>query len=42
MSEQAAEDEEGQEVCPICGAPLIYQGGCKTCSNPECGWGACG
>lgn len=27
------------EVCPDCGAPVIYSGGCKSC--PNCGWSKC-
>lgn len=27
------------EVCPDCGAPVIYSGGCKSC--PSCGWSKC-
>jgi len=26
-------------VCPKCGAPLDYEGGCEYCR--ECGWSAC-
>ena len=31
-----------QKTCPSCGAPVIHQGGCLECSNPSCGWAACG
>lgn len=31
---------EPGEVCPDCGEPLKYEGGCKTC--PGCGWSRCG
>lgn len=27
------------EVCPDCGSPVIFVGGCKQCSN--CGWSKC-
>jgi len=30
------------KVCPSCGSPVIHQGGCLECSNPSCGWAACG
>ncbi|MCQ2296512.1 MAG: adenosylcobalamin-dependent ribonucleoside-diphosphate reductase [Bacteroidales bacterium] len=30
---------ETGEVCPDCGAPVIYSGGCKSC--PNCGWSKC-
>ena len=29
------------EPCPRCREPLVLEGGCKTCRNPECGWSAC-
>lgn len=27
-------------VCPECGEPLVFEGGCQTCKN--CGWSKCG
>ena len=30
---------ETGEVCPDCGAKIIYTGGCKSC--PNCGWSKC-
>jgi len=39
MSESPKVDEDGNEVCPECGRPLIYQGGCIVC---PCGWSGCG
>lgn len=38
--------EEGAKVvtsdaCPYCGSELVFQGGCKTCVNPECMWSKC-
>lgn len=30
---------ETGEVCPDCGAKVIYSGGCKSC--PNCGWSKC-
>ncbi len=30
---------ETGEVCPDCGAKIIYTGGCKNC--PNCGWSKC-
>jgi len=42
MGEQATTNEEGKEVCPVCGSSLNYRGGCMTCANPDCGWAACG
>jgi ribonucleoside-diphosphate reductase alpha chain len=29
------------ELCPICGAPLVKQGGCTKCSNNECVYEKC-
>ena len=29
------------ESCPDCGSPIIFKEGCKTCSNPDCGWSKC-
>ena len=31
-----------RKVCPSCGSAVIHQGGCLECSNPSCGWAACG
>ena len=31
---------ETGEVCPECGAKIIYTGGCKECSS-KCGWSKC-
>ncbi|MCA9410904.1 MAG: hypothetical protein KC917_05910 [Candidatus Omnitrophica bacterium] len=51
LSEQETRDMEdyfssrlGQspKTCPSCGSPVIHQGGCLECSNPSCGWAACG
>lgn len=28
-----------KELCPECGAELVYNGRCTTCM--ECGWSAC-
>lgn len=28
-------------VCPDCSSPVIYAEGCRTCSNPTCGWSKC-
>ncbi len=30
---------ETSEVCPDCGAKLVYNSGCKSC--PNCGWSKC-
>jgi len=35
-SRKSSSDEE---VCPVCGTPLLRQEGCKLC--PNCGWGVC-
>lgn len=32
--------QETGELCPDCGQPLVYTGGCKSC--PNCGWSKCG
>lgn len=34
--------DSAPKVCPTCGSPVIHQGGCVECSNPSCGWAACG
>lgn len=34
------EGQETGELCPDCGKPLVYTGGCKSC--PNCGWSKCG
>ena len=26
-------------LCPECGEPLVFEGGCNTCKN--CGWSKC-
>ena len=31
-----------KEKCPTCNADLRYEGGCVTCSNPECSFTKCG
>ena len=31
--------ESTDDVCPVCGAKLVHEGGCETC--PNCGWSAC-
>ena len=28
--------------CPDCGAPVVFQAGCLTCLEKECGWSKCG
>ncbi len=30
------------KTCPSCGSAVIHQGGCLECSDPSCGWAACG
>ena len=27
--------------CPDCSAPVEYQEGCESCTNPRCGWNRC-
>jgi hypothetical protein len=27
--------------CPECASLLVWQEGCRKCSNPGCGWAAC-
>jgi len=29
------------DICPVCGAPLVKQGGCTRCSNQECYYEKC-
>lgn len=31
--------EQKPNGCPVCGSPLIFEGGCNTCKN--CGWSKC-
>lgn len=31
---------ENREVCPECGAKIVYEGGCNICKS--CGWSRCG
>ncbi len=37
-----AKIEDNGTACPICGEPMVVEGGCKQCKNPECGYSACG
>ena len=32
----------GSESCPECGSSLTFREGCMACTNPGCGWSACG
>ena len=32
---------ETSGTCPECGSPIIHEGGCEHCSNPECTWSKC-
>ena len=34
------EEPKTKYVCPECGEPLVFEGGCQTCKN--CGWSKCG
>lgn len=34
-------NEVSGERCPECGSPVIHEGGCVHCSNPECTWSKC-
>jgi ribonucleoside-diphosphate reductase alpha chain len=29
----------GKSLCPECGEPLVFEGGCNICKN--CGWSKC-
>jgi len=40
MSTRPETDKEDKEVCPECGEPIIYQGGCWVCQS--CGTAGCG
>lgn len=33
------EDKDTSNLCPECGEPLVFEGGCNTCKN--CGWSRC-
>lgn len=33
------EDIDTSNLCPECGEPLVFEGGCNTCKN--CGWSRC-
>ena len=37
-SEEKIPAASGQ-TCPVCGMPLIFEGGCNICKN--CGWSRC-
>ena len=28
-------------ICPDCSSPVVYQEGCRKCTNPTCGWSKC-
>ncbi len=28
-------------ICPDCSSPLVFKEGCKSCTNPSCGWSKC-
>ncbi len=32
-------DTKQKNRCPVCGTPLVMEGGCETC--PNCGWSKC-
>jgi ribonucleoside-diphosphate reductase alpha chain len=31
--------ERSALICPECGTPLVFEGGCNICKN--CGWSKC-
>lgn len=33
------DDKDTSNLCPECGEPLVFEGGCNTCKN--CGWSRC-
>lgn len=39
LKEYIKDGESGHEKCPVCGAEMIYQSGCKSC--PNCGHSHC-
>lgn len=28
-------------ICPDCASPVVFAEGCRTCTNPTCGWSKC-
>ena len=38
--EKQEENCENESICPECGSPVRFEGGCVTCA--ECGWSRCG
>lgn len=30
-----------KDLCPLCGKDLIFESGCKKCTDPECGFSVC-
>jgi ribonucleoside-diphosphate reductase alpha chain len=34
-------NSEVLDICPLCGAPLVKQGGCHKCSDNECDYERC-
>ena len=36
---KAVEDVRSKVLCPECGEPLTFEGGCNICRN--CGWSKC-
>ena len=41
VSKKVASDKkvENKSICPSCGEPLIFEGGCNSCK--ACGWSKC-
>ena len=36
---EAVELPGADKICPECGEPLVFEGGCNVCKN--CGWSKC-
>ncbi len=40
-NEVKVETKSDEPKCPICGEPIKFEGGCQSCTNPDCYWTKC-